>query len=154
MSKFIKIGGGLFLGVLLVIQFFRGTYPETVDENTSDLQTVSEVSSGIGQILNSACYDCHSMETNYPWYSKMAPVSWLIIDHIKEGREELNFSKWGEYPKRTKIRKLKDIAEEIEEHKMPLESYTLLHSEAKLSDKQREILVNWADEMSKTILSE
>ena len=152
MSSFIKIGGGLFLGVLLVIQFFRGVYPETADENPGDLILVNEVSSGISQMLKLACYDCHSMETNYPWYSKMAPVSWFIIDHVEEGREELNFSNWREYPKRTKIRKLKDIAEEVEEHKMPLESYTSLHPEAKLSDKQREMLVNWASEMSKEIL--
>ena len=85
-----------------------------------------------------ACRDCHSFETKWPWYSNIAPISWLISNHVEEGREHLNVSNWGHQKKN----KGKEAAEEIEQGDMPLAPYILLHSEAKLSESEKISLIN------------
>jgi hypothetical protein len=129
-----------------ILQFFRGDYPEVRLENRADIHTSAlPVSAEVSGILRAACYDCHSMETKWPWYSKVAPISWSIIDHIREGREDLNFSEWQNLPKRTQIKLLKEIAEEVEKGDMPHPQYVWMHPEARLSDKQRRLIINWAN---------
>ena len=103
-----------------------------------------DVPSAIAPILKSSCFDCHSNQTVWPWYSKVAPVSWVIADHVEDGRRHLNFSTWYEYSPKKQLKKLDELAEEVEEGKMPMEQYLYLHSEAKLSAEQKEKLVNWA----------
>ena len=95
-------------------------------------------------ILNRACQDCHSSQTVWPWYSKVAPVSWLIANDVKEGRGELNFSDWGQYPPRRQDRKLKEICEQVERGKMPMPIYTVMHPQAKLSASDRKALCEWS----------
>jgi len=95
-------------------------------------------------VLRRACYDCHSNEANWPWYSYVAPISWLIAEHVKEGREHLNFSTWNEYEIEEIREKLREIWEEVEEGNMPLRQYLWLHSEARLSDQDREALRTWS----------
>ena len=99
----------------------------------------------IARILKDACYDCHSYETKYPWYARIAPLSWWIQGHINGGRQHLNYSEWTKYPVDEQQHKLKESAEEVEEKHMPLKSYTWLHSEAKLSDTDRNAFVEWAN---------
>lgn len=82
-----------------------------------------------------ACFDCHSNETKWPWYSNVAPVSWLVSHHVDEGRGELNFSEWDR-PQRH----AKDAAEELREGEMPMKGYVLLHAEAKLTDAEKKQL--------------
>jgi len=94
-------------------------------------------------ILKSACYDCHSNESHYPWYTNIAPVSWWIKHHINEGREHLNFSNWGAYSEKQKHHKLEECVEMIEEGEMPMTSYTWMHQEAKLTDDQKMLLINF-----------
>lgn len=96
-------------------------------------------------ILRRACYDCHSNETVWPWYSRVAPVSWLVARDVNEGRRHLNFSAWNQ---RTPERQAKGIQRswrEVERGDMPLWFYLPLHSQARLSDGDREILRRWAD---------
>lgn len=95
-------------------------------------------------VLQRACYDCHSNETRWPWYSRVAPVSFLIARDVTEGRSELNFSTWSQYNERRKTRKLKEIAEQVEKGKMPQWYYVSLHPEAKLSAADRELIIKWA----------
>lgn len=98
-----------------------------------------------GQLLTAACMDCHSNETIWPWYSRVAPAKFFIADHVQEGREHLNFSTWGEMSVEDRDHALEEVVEVMEEGEMPLASYTLLHGEAKLTERQRQLLMDWAN---------
>ncbi len=92
----------------------------------------------IATVLEQSCFDCHSGETNWPWYGRIAPVSWLITRHVNEARSHLDFSEWDNLPAGRKEHLLHEIGEEVEEGKMPLRSYLLLHSDASLTEEDRE----------------
>jgi len=95
-------------------------------------------------ILRKACYDCHSNLTKWPWYSSIAPVSWLLISDVKEGREELNFTTWDRYPSKKQTTNRKKVWEEVNDGEMPLLPYRLLHPEARLSAVEKEQLRSWS----------
>lgn len=103
----------------------------------------------IQNILQNSCYDCHSNNTNYPAYSYIQPARYLMEKHIKEGKEELNFNDWTNYSVRKQRNKLNGIIEQIEDDKMPLDSYTLIHKNAKLSDQQKVEMINWLSAIQK-----
>ncbi|MEE9439891.1 MAG: heme-binding domain-containing protein [Saprospiraceae bacterium] len=129
--------------IFILIQFKRidKTNPEVV--KSQDLLTMRAPSQSVAKNIKTACYDCHSNESTYPWYTNIAPVSWWIKGHIVNGREHLNFSNWGSYS----IKDSKHIAEEcvemIEKNWMPLIGYKLMHSEAKLDEKERGELIKY-----------
>jgi len=95
-------------------------------------------------ILQRSCFDCHSNETRWPWYSRVAPASFLISRDVIEGRRELNLSIWSQYDARRKARKLREIAEQVETGKMPQWYYLLLHPRARLSESDRQLLIEWS----------
>jgi hypothetical protein len=133
MKKFI----GFIILVLIGIQFIpvERTNPPVV----FDIGAPSDVK----DILRKACYDCHSNETNWAWYTKVAPMSLLAVQDVNEGRKKLNFSEWGNYT--GKVDKMKEeIWEEVREENMPLWQYRVVHSEAKLSPEEKNLLRNWA----------
>ena len=127
--------------VLVVMQAFRiDKTTKPVDVNT-DFISVTGANAEVAQILKTSCYDCHSDQPTYPWYTNIAPVSWWIKHHINEGSGHLNFSIWETYKDKRKHHKLEECIEMVEEAEMPLNSYTWMHKEAKLTDVQRETLV-------------
>ncbi len=134
MKKFLII---IFVCFIL-IQFIRIDKTLPVSAENLEIKTPKEVMS----ILKKACYDCHSNEVIYPWYSNIAPFSFTIDSHIKEGRKALNFSTWKKYTSEEKEKKLKDIYRTAYAA-MPLQSYIWLHSEADLSKEERKILRDW-----------
>ena len=152
MNKLLKYALAALLVILVALQFFGPAAPETRAENPEDIFVLEQVDDDVTRLLRDACYDCHSMETEYPWYAHIAPVSWRIYAHVDHGREELNFSEWGSLKKIGKVKRLKDIEEVLEEGEMPLKDYLLLHPEAKLSDTQRESLMSWADGLSRKVM--
>ncbi len=95
-------------------------------------------------MLHAACYDCHSSETRWPWYSHIAPMSWLIASDVKEGREHLNLSNWPNDPKRA-AKRLENMSDEIGSGEMPLKKYTRIHADARLTESQRKELTDWLD---------
>lgn len=97
----------------------------------------------IANLLTRACYDCHSNATRWPWYSRIAPVSWLIARHVTAGREQLNFSEWDTYYPATRRRKLQWIARMVSEQKMPPWPYRMMHPAARLTAGQRAALERW-----------
>ena len=97
------------------------------------------------EILSRACYDCHSHETRWPWYSRIAPLSWWVADHVTDGRGDLNFSDWPVFDFELQELALRDITKQVSSGEMPLWSYTLLHPEARLDEEDREALLRWAD---------
>lgn len=129
--------------VLIVIQFFGPAKTNPAVDATKAIQAATTVPPAVTAIMTRACYDCHSHQTQWPWYSRVAPVSWFVIDHVNDGRQHLNFSEWATYnPKRMK-RKLEEIKEEVEDGAMPLKSYVPLHPNAKLSAADIQTLSAW-----------
>ena len=145
MKKITKILGYFLAVILVLIQYYPTDKPLTYANNPNGLLQNNQVPNHISSILKSACYDCHSNETKYPWYASIAPLKWLIYSDINQGREELNFSDWNTISKEEKADILDDISTIILEEEMPLKKYVLLHSEAKLSLKDREDISNWAE---------
>jgi hypothetical protein len=133
--------------VLMIIQFVRidKTNPVALLEN--DFIEIVKPNAEIASMIKSSCYDCHSSQSKYPWYSNIAPVFWLVKSHINEGREHFNFSAWDMYSTQDRKEILHECAEEVEEKVMPMKPYLLMHGEAKLSDKQRATLVAFFESM-------
>lgn len=131
------------LGALLAIQLIRPDMTNPPVDRAQDFRQVMQTPAGVQSILEAACYDCHSNETKYPWYSQVAPVSWWVADHINEGREALNFSTFGALNAEDRAEALEESAEKVQEGEMPLDSYTWMHPEAKLSAGQRDLLIKW-----------
>ncbi|MDM7915171.1 MAG: heme-binding domain-containing protein [Candidatus Eisenbacteria bacterium] len=94
-------------------------------------------------VLRRACYDCHSHETAWPWYSRVAPVSWLVADDVREGRHEVNFSRWGRLDARKQAEVRREAWKEISEGEMPLWFYRPLHPDARLSEEDKAVLRAW-----------
>ena len=133
------------IAVVVIIQFFRIDKTNPQVDPSLDIINLVDANDEIKGILSTSCYDCHSNESIYPWYTNVAPVSWWIKKHIDEGRDELNFSEWGNYSIRRKDHKLDEIIELVDEDEMPLKSYLLAHGDASLSAEQKAQLVNWAN---------
>jgi len=127
----------------IVIQFFPTTLNERDTVPQSDFMVENQVPAKIKNRLQVSCYDCHSNNTDYPWYSKIQPSAWYLEDHIQEGKDELNFNEWAEYSDRRKNSKLRSIISQIEEDEMPLDSYTLIHRDAILSDEDKTLIVDF-----------
>jgi hypothetical protein len=125
------------------IQLIPTTRNQSNEVLKTDFDRTFEVPYNIQNILKKSCYDCHSNNTNYPWYDKIQPVSWLLENHIKNGKKELNFSEFGTYSNRKQKSKLKAVINQIKEDEMPLYSYTLIHKDAKLSEVDKELLISW-----------
>src|SRR5450755_398560 len=96
-------------------------------------------------LLHAACYDCHSGETKWPWYSRIAPASWLVASDVNDGRERLNFSDWPHALPERAAKRLERISEELGYKDMPPAKYTLIHADARLTGDQRKALIQWAD---------
>jgi hypothetical protein len=138
--------------ILIVVQFIPSGIPENKPEDDKSIANDSLVSGPVLEQLRTSCFDCHSNQVNLPWYSKVAPSSWLLAGHIKEGRSYLNFSEWATYSNREKIGLLEDIRDEVSAGKMPLKSYLLVHKESKLGSAEISAILKWADEASARIL--
>ncbi|WP_016988085.1 heme-binding domain-containing protein [Flavobacterium sp. ACAM 123] len=102
-------------------------------------------------ILQNSCFDCHSHSTNYPWYSYVQPVRLFLDSHISEGKENLNFSEYGTYSKRKQRSKLDRMIKQIQSDEMPLDSYTIIHKNARLTKESKAVLLNWMEKKSDSI---
>ncbi len=138
-----KIIGFALLGVIVVIQLIRPDQSNPPIDPALDIRQVLQPPADVHAVLKDACYDCHSNETQYPWYSQIAPVSWWLADHIQEGREHLNFSTFGNLAMKDRAEAMEEAAEEVQKGEMPLASYTWTHPAARLNADQRNLLVNW-----------
>ena len=130
------------LGVLAVL--FVALQFRTVERTNPPVVANVDAPPEVEALLRRACYDCHSHETHWPWYSRVAPVSWWVVDHVEHGRRDLNFSDWPLFDFEAQDIEFIDIREQVANGEMPLASYTLLHPAARLSDAERALLVRWA----------
>lgn len=129
--------------VIGVLQFFQIDKENPPVEQSKDFIAMTNPSIEVANILKTSCYDCHSHETKYPWYTSVSPLSWWIKHHINDGRKHLNFSTWADYDAKKQDHKLDEGIEEVEEGEMPLNSYLWAHSESKLTPEQKETLLEF-----------
>ncbi|WP_163394714.1 heme-binding domain-containing protein [Flavobacterium limi] len=141
----------LFIGLIifLLMQLYQparnSDYGQVLPIHISKVYSIPK---NVQTILQTSCYDCHSNNTQYPWYSYIQPARSFMEGHIREGKENLNFSQWGSYSKRKQENKLDRILKEIKANEMPLSSYTLIHKDAVLTAVQKEQLTNWIEKVS------
>lgn len=139
-----KLALRILVIVILLAQFIRPERTNPPVDHARTLQAHVEVPANVDALLHAACYDCHSNETDWPWYASVAPASWLVVKDVNEGRRHLNFSTWGDNPARRADHKLEELIEMVGEGEMPLEIYVPLHAEAKLTGEERTAIVEWA----------
>ena len=139
-----KIWIGILI-ILILIQFIRPQRNLGNAYGRNDINHELQVPDSIMRILKVSCFDCHSNHTNYPWYTEINPVGWWLTNHVNEGKKELNFSEFATYPLKKKDKKLEETAEMVQEHEMPLSSYTLIHTDAKLNEQQIKAIVQWTE---------
>lgn len=132
---------------LLILQFFQIDKTNPEYDTSKDFMAMYPPSAEVTSILKTACYDCHSYETEYPWYTYTQPLAWWIGDHIDHGRDELNFSEFGNYSPQRADHKLDEGIEYVESEEMPLPSYTWSHGDARLTWEERELLMDWFAEL-------
>jgi hypothetical protein len=139
----------IFAGLAMIIALLQLANPPRTNPLVApghDLLASHAPPPEIAVCLRAACYDCHSHETRWPWYSHIAPVSWLVAGDVKDGREKLNFSEWPHDRPERAAKRLERISEEVDYRNMPPVKYTLLHPDARLTTAQRQALIHWADE--------
>jgi len=132
MKKLLRYGFLTLIVLFLVIQLV------SVDRSNPPVVSDFDGPIEVKQILQRSCYDCHSNESEWPWYSYVAPVSWLVAYDVEEGRDELNFSDWQRFAGDAHL--LEEIPEEVEEGEMPMPIYLLTHREAKVSPQELAVL--------------
>ncbi len=142
MKKAVRITVIIALIALIVIQFIRPLENNGGYETVGTFETETHVSPELSVVIKENCYDCHSNQTQYPWYSKVAPISFWLSDHINDGKKHFNASAWSEYADKKKEHKLEELGDEVGHDEMPLSSYTLLHGD--LTAAEKKMVLDWA----------
>lgn len=132
------------LVLFIIAQFFGPERNEgelsSIDAFIAETQPPKEVAT----LLKETCYDCHSDVTRYPWYNKITPVNYWLASHVNDGKKHFNVSNWDANSIKRKDHKFDELIEMVEDKEMPLQSYTITHKEANLTNAQREAIINWA----------
>jgi len=129
------------LVVLIGLQFYRPEKNNAEYRDVASFEAETKPTAQIKSIMEQHCYNCHSNKTDYPWYAEISPISLLIADHVEEGNEHFNVSKWDSYEDKKKDHKLDELIEEVEEGEMPEEGYALIHGG--ISEAEKEALIAW-----------
>lgn len=153
MKKSLKIIAVVLFVAFALIQFIRPDFTNPPVTQAETLEATTQVPENVQAILKRSCNDCHTNETNYPWYSKIQPSATFLKGHIDDGRRHLNFSVWNTYEMRKKRKKLEEVCEQINAKYMPLPSYLWIHRSAALSDEESKILCDWATTEGKRLES-
>lgn len=140
--------------VLVIGQFIQPPHNNGNAEAATDITHVVPVPDTVLHMLQTSCYDCHSNHTTYPWYSKITPVNWWLNSHIEDGKKELNFTTFANGTFKRKTKKMQATAEEIKKHDMPLDSYLWIHTNSRLTDEQRKMLMDWAEASKQQLMQD
>ncbi|AXT62404.1 hypothetical protein D1816_19210 [Aquimarina sp. AD10] len=149
--KITKIIALILLIGFVGIQFVPTDLNQSDTVPKTDFLLVNNTQENISAILQESCYDCHSNNTKYPWYNKVQPAAWFLENHIKDGKEELNFNEWDTYSNRRKNSKLKSIISQVKDDEMPLASYTLIHKDAKLSKSEKTLIIDYIKNLKENL---
>ena len=139
------------LGLLVIIQIIRPSKNIAAGKSDSDITHTYTVPVDIQQMFEAKCYDCHSNNTQYPWYFNIQPVGWWMNWHIKEGKSELNFSEFKNYDEKRANHKLEEIVEMVNDGLMPLDSYLWIHKQAKVTPQEAAAVSEWAKSLGVVI---
>ena len=137
------------LALIVLIQLIRPSKNSSEELSKNGIQTEVAISESIQSIIDRSCNDCHSNNTKYDWYHEIAPFSWVVAMHIKEGKEHVNFDEWSTYNKEQKQHIIEELGEVIEIRKMPLVGYLKFHPEAIISDEDNNELLDWIRTLEK-----
>jgi|ERR1700722_6535810 len=148
MNIWLKRGGGIVLFVAVALQFTNPRHLNPPVQPGCDLLASNAPPAEVASLLKNACYNCHSHETVWPWYSYIAPMSWSVVGHVNDARTAMDFSQWPHDDAARARKRWQRIRDAVEAEEMPLRSYTLIHPEARLTAEQRKRLVQWAEEVS------
>ena len=129
--------------VVIAIQFIQPAHNISGQVLPTDITKKVNVPDKVLDIFKNACYDCHSNNTRYPWYVYIQPMGWMMARHVRNGKENLNFSDFGSYSQRKQANKLRAIEKSIKEGSMPLSSYTIMHTDARLSVEDKKVITDW-----------
>lgn len=140
----------ILLIAFVAIQFVRPAKNVSSDKS-KNVSTLYAVPANVDAILTKACNNCHTNNTIYPWFASVQPVTWWLDDHIKEGKKHLNFDEYSTYNLRKQYHKMEEVIEQVKEKEMPLNSYTWVHGDAKLTNEERVALTTWAQTIMDTM---
>ena len=140
-----KIIKKILIGLLIVFVVMQAFRPAKNNSNDTkkDITNTYPMPDSVKTILSKACYDCHSNNTRYPWYSEIQPAAWWLANHIKDGQKEINFNEFDGYRIAKKYKKMEECIKQIKEDEMPLSSYQLIHRDADLNELEKNTLLNW-----------
>lgn len=141
----------VLLVAFILIQFFRIDRTNPPVNKGMDFLTIKKTPESTANLIRNGCYDCHSNETKYPWYTNFQPVGWLMQKHINDGRVHLNFSTFATYEPKRQAHKLMEAAELVQNGEMPLESYLLGHPEAKFTEEQKQEIITYFNSVENEI---
>ncbi len=141
----------VLLAIFIAMQFIRPARNKSTQLLSTDFTKLYKVPDTVQSVLQKACYDCHSNNTVYPWYTNIQPVGWILARHIKNGKADLNFSDFGSYTSRRQVSKLKGIANQVKDDEMPIAAYKLMHKNAKLSQAEKKLLMVWANKTADSL---
>jgi len=147
----------LAVGVVIVFCLIQLKTVERINpsyEVEKDMIEILNPPLDVEDILKQACYDCHSNQTDFPWYSKIAPASWMIERNVNLGREEVNFSNWASYRSSRAMHKLEESYKQVKHDHMPVLAYTWMHPQARLSDVEKNKLLNWLENKANEMMDE
>ena len=152
MKKILWAVIAVIVAAFIVSQFFRPdkNSAEITDDHILQQENIPEE---VKEVLTNACLDCHSNTTNYQWFHHIVPVAWMINDHITEGKDELNLSEWGKLDAFSKMDALDEMCEEVEKGSMPIKSYTVIHSKARLSEEEKKVLCDWTKRLTEELMA-
>lgn len=145
-----KIALGLLI-VFVALQFIRPTRNSSTIPSTNDIRTAYVVPENVLKVFEKSCYDCHSNNSAYPWYTNIQPIGLWMQQHVDEGKDELNFSEFKSYSIKRQLKKMKEIRNEINEDEMPLSSYLIIHRDANLNYEQKKNIIDWTLAMEKEL---
>lgn len=141
----------VLLIAFVTIQFIQPARNQSGQVLETDISKAYSIPDNAYAILKNACYDCHSDNTSYPWYSNIQPIGWILAKDIEDGKAKLNFSEFGSMSSRRQKSKLQGIANQIEDGTMPLPAYQLMHENARLTKEEKELLLGWIQEAKDSI---
>ena len=142
MSSNKKVGVAILI-VFIGIQLIQPARNNSEQMMLTDISHTYSFLQHVQAVLKTACYDCHSNNTRYPWYAYVQPAGWLLAKHVRQGKADLNFSEFGSYPRRKQMSKLRAIENSMKDNTMPLPSYTLIHPDARLTKNDKAVIIDW-----------
>jgi hypothetical protein len=153
MKKTVVIIIASLLFIFIVIQFFPPEKNDNLVNPQNDIVFKLEIPVAVKKKIVDACYDCHSDKTVYPIYNRIAPVSWKLAYDIRRAKSKLNYSEWANYDRKTQIKLLGKICDEIKAGEMPLKSYVFMHSKAVINPKELEDICQWTEQASEQVMN-